>query len=53
MSSDDDDPCYHQPCDDISRIDMVHLTGIVKAIALITLPIVSGKFTPKRIKVTY
>ncbi len=52
MTSDDDDPCYHQPCDDLIRIDIDHLAGIVKAIALITVPIVSVKFTPKKIRFT-
>ncbi len=50
MSSDDDDPCYHQPCDEVKRINIPHLTTIVKAIAAATQTLISGKDTPKRIK---
>lgn len=42
MASDDDEPCYHQPCDEISRIDVSNLTMIVKAIAASLTTIISG-----------
>jgi hypothetical protein len=32
MSSDDDDLCYHQPCDDAQRIDTKNMTEMIKAI---------------------
>ena len=33
MSSDDDDKCYHQPCDELKRIDIPHMTTVIRAIA--------------------
>ncbi|RYZ23785.1 MAG: M28 family peptidase, partial [Sphingobacteriales bacterium] len=33
MASDDDDDCYHDPCDEIERIDMDNLAFIIRAIA--------------------
>jgi Zn-dependent M28 family amino/carboxypeptidase len=50
MSSDDDDPCYHRPCDEIKRINIPHLTTIIKAIAVATKTLISGKDTPPRVK---
>jgi hypothetical protein len=49
MSSDDDDKCYHQPCDEIKRIDITHMTTVIKAIAVATETLISGKDTPSRI----
>ena len=49
MSSDDDDKCYHQPCDEVKRIDIPHLTMITKAIAVATKTLISGEDTPSRI----
>ncbi len=34
MCSDDDDNCYHRPCDEIERIDIGNMTQIIKAIAI-------------------
>jgi hypothetical protein len=48
MSSDDDDKCYHQPCDEIKRIDFSHLAVIVRGIAIATKALVSGESTPSR-----
>ena len=50
MSSDDDDKCYHQPCDELKRIDVQHLTTIIKAIAKASETLISGKETPTRIE---
>lgn len=50
MSSDDDDKCYHQPCDEIKRIDISHMTTIIKAIAIATRTLISGEDTPTRIR---
>jgi hypothetical protein len=52
MSSDDDDKCYHQPCDELKRINIPHLTNIVKAIAIATKTLISGEDTPSRITVS-
>jgi len=49
MSSDDDDKCYHQPCDELKRIDITHLTTIVRAIALSAESLIGAKETPSRI----
>jgi hypothetical protein len=49
MSSDDDDKCYHRPCDEASRIDLEHLSTIIRAIAAASETLISGKETPTRI----
>jgi hypothetical protein len=49
MSSDDDDKCYHKPCDEIKRIDISHITTVIKAIAVANGTLISGKDTPSRI----
>ena len=49
MSSDDDDKCYHRPCDEIKRIDLHHMTTIIMAIAKASETLISGKDTPTRI----
>lgn len=50
MSSDDADKCYHQTCDETSRIDVKHMTKVIRAIALGTQALIDGAITPKRIK---
>jgi len=52
MASDDDDPCYHRPCDDLSTLDVDNMATIVKAIATASATIISGKDTPRRINVS-
>jgi hypothetical protein len=42
MSSDDDDKCYHRPCDEYDRIDIVHLTKVIRGIAMAVEDIISG-----------
>ncbi|MDP4264171.1 MAG: M28 family peptidase [Bacteroidota bacterium] len=49
MASDDDDPCYHQPCDEVRRIDIPNMTHIIKAIAASAGTLINGKQTPWRI----
>jgi hypothetical protein len=49
MASDDNDPCYHQPCDEIGRIDISNMTRIIKAIAASVRTLINGEATPKRI----
>lgn len=50
MCSDDKEPCYHKPCDDVKRIDMENMTRIIQAIAQSCVSIINGKDTPTRIK---
>ncbi|MFL5772372.1 MAG: M28 family metallopeptidase, partial [Flavisolibacter sp.] len=49
MSSNDSDPCYHQPCDDVRTIDIERMTNIIKAITVGVRTIVDGTDTPSRI----
>lgn len=49
MSSDDDDACYHNACDDLDRIDIPNLVQTIRAVATGVATIVSGSDTPKRI----
>jgi Zn-dependent M28 family amino/carboxypeptidase len=50
MSSDDDDKCYHKPCDEVQRINIPHMTQIIRTIAVMSESIISGKETPTRVK---
>jgi Iap family predicted aminopeptidase len=50
MTSDDDDKCYHNVCDEAARLDYAHMQSIVNTIASVVVPMVKGEFTPKRIK---
>lgn len=50
MSSDDDDACYHQVCDEWSRIDVANMTEIIKAIIVGSRGLVDGTVTPMRIR---
>jgi hypothetical protein len=50
MCSDDNEPCYHKPCDDVKRIDIDNMTRIIQAIAKSCVSLISGKDTPTRIK---
>lgn len=46
MSSTDDEPCYHQPCDDASAIDNENMAIIIKAIAQGCKTIIAGNEWP-------
>jgi Zn-dependent M28 family amino/carboxypeptidase len=48
MSSDDDDRCYHNECDEANRLDYAHMQNVVRTLAAVLLPVVKGEFTPKR-----
>jgi hypothetical protein len=50
MSSDDDEPCYHLPCDEFKRINISHMTKVIRSIALSSELLIAGKITPGRIK---
>jgi len=49
MCSDDNDECYHQPCDEARSIDIENMTRVVRAIALSSLSMIRGDDTPSRI----
>ena len=46
MSSTDQDDCYHQPCDEVKRLDIQHIATIIKSIVQGCSTIVSGGSTP-------
>ena len=48
----DNEPNYHKPSDQFETIDMDNMTEIIKAIALSSQSIVSGKDTPTRVDTT-
>lgn len=50
MCSDDDEKCYHEPCDEIERIDVHNMVNIIRAIAKGAATLVSGKDTPRRVR---
>ena len=50
MSSDDDDGCYHQACDELERLDVPNMTEIIKAIVHCSQSLIDGSFTPTRIR---
>ena len=50
MSSDDRDPCYHLPCDDMKSIDIKNMTEIIRAIPVAVRTIVNGTDTPSKMK---
>ncbi|HEX4876409.1 MAG TPA: M28 family peptidase [Chitinophagaceae bacterium] len=43
MSSDDDDDCYHRECDELKRINIVHMTKVIRGIALAAEEIINKK----------
>jgi hypothetical protein len=48
----DHEPNYHQPSDEIGTLDMNNMAEIIKAIALSSNSIISGKDTPARVDTT-
>ncbi|WP_153800087.1 M28 family peptidase [Foetidibacter luteolus] len=46
----DNEPNYHKPSDEIGTLDMNNMAEIIKAIAISSRSIVSGKDTPSRVK---
>jgi hypothetical protein len=45
----DNEPNYHKASDEIETLDMVNMTEIIKAIAISSTSIISGKDTPSRV----
>ena len=50
MCSDDDEACYHQPCDDFRHIKIENMTNVIRAIAIGASTMISGIDTPERRK---
>ena len=48
----DSEPNYHKASDEIETLDMVNMTEIIKAIAISSATIISGKDTPSRVDTT-
>ena len=48
----DDEPNYHKPSDEIGTLNMTNMAEIIKAIALSSKGIISGKETPSRVDTT-
>ena len=46
----DSEPNYHKPSDEIGTLDIANMTEIIKAIAVSSRTIISGKDTPTRVK---
>jgi hypothetical protein len=46
MSSSDDDPCYHKPCDEANKINFGHMARIVNTMAITLEPIINGNEIP-------
>lgn len=49
MASDDDEKCYHEPCDDITRIDFTNMHNIIKGLAIALQPFFNENYTIGRI----
>ncbi len=47
----DNEPHYHKVSDEVSTLDLINMTEIIKAIALSSRSIILGKDTPARVKV--
>ena len=48
----DSEPHYHKPSDEIGTLDMKNMAEIIKAVAISSSSIVSGKDTPTRVDTT-
>ncbi|MCX6315980.1 MAG: M28 family peptidase [Bacteroidetes bacterium] len=47
MCSDDYEDCYHNPCDDVNRIDLNHMTKVIRGIAQACKTLIDGSDTPE------
>ena len=45
----DNEPNYHKPSDELKTLDLANMTEIIKAIAISSASIISGKDTPSRV----
>lgn len=48
--SDDDDPCYHKPCDDFNRMNTANMAKVIRGLVKACRSLVDGTDTPSRIK---
>jgi putative aminopeptidase FrvX len=48
MASSDTEKCYHEPCDQVDRIDIPNMTAIIQAIAKATRTLVKGEDKPEK-----
>ena len=48
----DNEPNYHKPSDELKTLDLANMTEIIKAIAISSASIISGKDTPSRVDTT-
>ena len=46
MCSDDRDPCYHKPCDEVKWVDIDNMTKVIRVIAKSCATLISGTDTP-------
>jgi hypothetical protein len=47
MSSDDDDACYHRVCDEVQRINLPHMTRVIRGIAIAAEELINGRIKLK------
>ncbi len=47
QGSDDKEPCYHQVCDEVKRIDIAAMTDIIRAIVTGVRTLIDGTDTPR------
>ncbi|WP_290790340.1 M28 family metallopeptidase [Flavihumibacter sp. UBA7668] len=49
MASDDREPCYHSPCDELKRMNLPNMTSLTIGIQILIDGLLNGADTPKRI----
>lgn len=47
MCSDDSDPCYHLPCDDVKGVDIANMNLVIRSIPVAVASIVQGRDRPQ------
>jgi hypothetical protein len=51
MASDDREPCYHHPCDELKRMNIPNMAALAKGILYMMEGLLDGSETPTRIRV--
>ena len=51
MASDDREPCYHHPCDELKRMNIPNMVALAKGIIFMMEGLLDGSETPTRIRV--
>lgn len=49
MASDDREPCYHAPCDELKRMNLPNMASLTNGIQILIDGLLNGMDTPKRI----